>query len=124
MQLIAFVVGAALQSLQTTFILLTLGTVGCAIVSRQGRCRSRLRSVPAGAVGPDRVALLRLGALLAALLAASLTPYSLPCPPPQTVIPSWPAYNQYKTNWLPPLTEDGQVKPPGEELTFEVKKDR
>lgn len=83
-----------------------------------------MRSVPAGAVGPDRVALLRLGALLAALLAASLTPYSLPCPPPQTVIPSWPAYNQYKTNWLPPLTEDGQVKPPGEELTFEVKKDR
>lgn len=42
----------------------------------------------------------------------------------QAIVPSWPAYNQHKVSWLPPLTEDGQLKPPGEELSFELKKDR
>ena len=44
-QLVAFVVGAVIQSLRTTFILLTVGTVGCAIVSRSGRGLADHRAV-------------------------------------------------------------------------------
>lgn len=52
-QLIAFVVGAALQSLRTTFIILTAGAVGCVIVSRSGSAlQISSTGAPAAGSGP------------------------------------------------------------------------